>query len=85
MFESEQRAFMDECFAKNRNAVTSTQTKPAAHNIVWFEIPADNIERAKSFYGELFGWKIEKFPGPMELTRQQPERRFLEKRLAELG
>jgi len=35
-------------------------------SIIWFEIPADNVERAKKFYGELFGWKIEKFPGPME-------------------
>src|SRR5438105_3788510 len=35
-------------------------------SIVWFEIPADDVERAKSFYGELFGWKIEKFPGPVE-------------------
>jgi predicted enzyme related to lactoylglutathione lyase len=35
-------------------------------NIVWFEIGADNVERAKSFYGSLFGWKIEKMPGPME-------------------
>ena len=35
-------------------------------SIVWFEIPADDVERAKSFYGALFGWKIEKFPGPME-------------------
>jgi len=35
-------------------------------SIVWFEIPADDVERAKSFYGELFGWKIEKFPSPME-------------------
>lgn len=33
-------------------------------SIVWFEIPADNIERARSFYGALFGWKIEPFPGP---------------------
>ena len=33
---------------------------------VWFEIPADNVERAKKFYGALFGWKIEKFPGQME-------------------
>lgn len=32
-------------------------------SIVWFEIPADNPERAKKFYGSLFGWKIEKFPG----------------------
>src|SRR5258708_22092692 len=35
-------------------------------NIVWFEIGADNVERAKSFYGSLFGWKIEKMPGAME-------------------
>ncbi|MBV9488332.1 MAG: VOC family protein [Verrucomicrobia bacterium] len=35
-------------------------------SIVWFEIPADDVERAKSFYGALFGWKIEKLPGPME-------------------
>jgi predicted enzyme related to lactoylglutathione lyase len=35
-------------------------------NIVWFEIGADNVERAKKFYGSLFGWKIEKMPGAME-------------------
>jgi uncharacterized protein len=35
-------------------------------NIVWFEIGADNVERAKSFYGSLFGWKIDKMPGAME-------------------
>jgi uncharacterized protein len=35
-------------------------------NIVWFEIPADDVERAKTFYGALFGWKIEKLPGLME-------------------
>ena len=37
-----------------------------AANIVWFEIPADNVERAKTFYSALFGWKIEKFPGGMD-------------------
>ena len=49
------------------------KTKPKAGkaanpsaSIVWFEIPADNVERAKKFYGGLFGWKMEKFPGPME-------------------
>ncbi len=53
------------------SAQTQTQSKvgtavgtPAS--IVWFEVPADNVERAKKFYGELFGWKIEKFPGSME-------------------
>jgi uncharacterized protein len=33
-------------------------------NVVHFEIPADDVERAQKFYGELFGWKIEKFTGP---------------------
>jgi hypothetical protein len=48
----------------------STQTKTqsnekegCAASLVWFEIPADNPERAKAFYGALFGWKIELFPG----------------------
>ena len=46
----------------------STQRKePAtAARIVWFEIPADDVSRAKAFYSKLFGWKIERFPGPME-------------------
>jgi uncharacterized protein len=34
--------------------------------IVHFEIPSDNIERANNFYNNLFGWKMEKMPGPME-------------------
>ncbi|MCI0745902.1 MAG: VOC family protein [Verrucomicrobia subdivision 3 bacterium] len=49
---------------------TQTQTKShdtkgaqTAASIVWFEIPADDVERAKKFYEALFGWKIEKFPG----------------------
>jgi predicted enzyme related to lactoylglutathione lyase len=36
------------------------------HTIVHFEIPADNVEELKKFYSGLFGWKIEKTPGPME-------------------
>ena len=31
--------------------------------IVHFEIPADDVERSKKFYSDLFGWKIEKWPG----------------------
>lgn len=34
--------------------------------IVHFDVPADDMERAKGFYEGLFGWKIEKAPGPME-------------------
>jgi predicted enzyme related to lactoylglutathione lyase len=50
---------------------TQTKTKPKSEktngvpaSIVWFEIPADNVERARTFYGKLFGWKINRFPGP---------------------
>jgi predicted enzyme related to lactoylglutathione lyase len=32
--------------------------------IVHFEIPADDIDRARKFYSELFGWKIEKWDDP---------------------
>lgn len=31
--------------------------------LVWFEIPADKPARARKFYGRLFGWKINPFPG----------------------
>ena len=41
----------------------STAKKKPASGIVWFEIPADHPERAKQFYGSLFGWKINPFPG----------------------
>lgn len=34
--------------------------------IVHFDVPVDNIDRAKKFYKELFGWKIERMPGEME-------------------
>jgi predicted enzyme related to lactoylglutathione lyase len=32
--------------------------------IVHFQIPADDIERSKKFYSDLFGWKFEKFSPP---------------------
>jgi predicted enzyme related to lactoylglutathione lyase len=35
-------------------------------NIVHFDLPADDLERARKFYTQLFDWKIEKAPGPME-------------------
>jgi len=38
-----------------------------AHNIIHFEIPADDLERAKRFYQELFGWKIEPAQGGYNL------------------
>ncbi|TLP81775.1 VOC family protein [Maribacter sp. ACAM166] len=36
-------------------------------SIIHFDISADDVLRAKTFYEKLFGWKIEKFPtGPRE-------------------
>jgi predicted enzyme related to lactoylglutathione lyase len=50
-----------------QNNESKPQSKAATvAKIVWFEIPADDLNRAKAFYSKLFGWKIEKFPGPME-------------------
>ena len=40
----------------------STTMKRTAASVRWFDIPADNLERAKSFYTRLFNWKIEPFP-----------------------
>lgn len=32
------------------------------HTIIHFEIPANDVEKIKNFYSDLFGWKIEKLP-----------------------
>lgn len=34
--------------------------------IAHFDVAADEPERAKKFYEQLFGWKIAKPPGPMD-------------------
>lgn len=36
------------------------------HTIIHFEIPANNVEKLKKFYEELFGWTITLAPGPIE-------------------
>lgn len=33
------------------------------HTIVHFEIPANDVEKLKKFYTDLFGWKMEKMFG----------------------
>ncbi len=42
--------------------MSSTKKKTPA-SIVWFEIAADDLGRARTFYGKLFGWKIGPIPG----------------------
>ena len=34
--------------------------------IVHFEIPADDTSQSREFWGSLFGWQFESFPGPSE-------------------
>jgi predicted enzyme related to lactoylglutathione lyase len=32
--------------------------------VVHFEIPADDLDRAKNFYGSVFGWQLQTVPMP---------------------
>lgn len=32
--------------------------------VVHFEIPAEDLERARSFYGSVFGWQLQTMPMP---------------------
>lgn len=41
--------------------MSKTKKKDAA-NVVWFEIPAEDMKRAQEFYGKLFGWKFHPLP-----------------------
>ena len=37
-----------------------------AGQIVQIEIPADDTGKGREFWGSLFGWQFESFPGPFE-------------------
>lgn len=39
---------------------SATQATTAG-KIVWFELPAADTSRARSFYGDLFGWQFQPF------------------------
>ena len=39
--------------------------------IVHFEIPADDTARGREFWGSLFGWQFQSFPGPFEYHMTQ--------------
>ncbi|MCV0393043.1 MAG: VOC family protein [Nitrosopumilus sp.] len=34
--------------------------------VSWFDIPADDLQRAQKFYKDVFDWKFDKWDGPME-------------------
>ena len=37
-----------------------------AGNLMHFEIPAENAQRARSFWSSLFGWTFREWSGPVE-------------------
>jgi len=41
---------------------TKKTSKDPGRMLCWFEIPADDVARAKKFYRSLFGWKINSMP-----------------------
>src|SRR5258706_11674567 len=51
---------------KRKTTPATPKAAGVSKSIVWFEIPADDVDRARSFYNALFGWKADKFPGPMD-------------------
>lgn len=36
------------------------------HTLIHFEIPANDVEKLKKFYEEVFNWKIIQYPGPID-------------------
>ena len=36
------------------------------HTVIHFEIPANDVEKIKAFYEQIFGWKIIQMPGPID-------------------
>ncbi len=47
--------------ATKKKANSSKKSQPVA-SIVWFEVPANDLNRAKKFYQSMFGWKFAKLP-----------------------
>jgi predicted enzyme related to lactoylglutathione lyase len=47
----------------SENSSKGANPKKGGASIVWFEIPTQNLERARAFYNQLFGWNIDPFPG----------------------
>jgi uncharacterized protein len=51
--------------------IGSTEEGPMPGQIVHFEIPADDTAASREFWGSLFGWTFESFPGPFEYHMTQ--------------
>ena len=49
--------------AMRKEHEVSEMATGTAGTIAWFEIPAEDTERARNFYGRLFGWQFQPFDG----------------------
>ena len=47
--------------ATKKNAQRPKARKASA-SIIWFEVPADDLNRAQKFYTSMFGWNFAKLP-----------------------
>jgi uncharacterized protein len=65
MIEQRRKPGKEVMSTKTKKSRSTRQPRPPA-SIVWFEVPADDVERARKFYSALFGWKINPFPGASE-------------------
>ena len=52
---------LEDAMAKPVQKRKMKPSRPAA-SVCWFDVPADDLGRAKKFYGSLFGWKFAKLP-----------------------
>ncbi len=58
---------------KTKAKAKTAKKKSTPASIVWFEIPADDLKRAKKFYASLFGWKINPFRGMKDFLHVDTE------------
>jgi uncharacterized protein len=56
---------LEDAMAKRVQRRKVKSSRPAA-SICWFDIPGDDLDRAKKFYRSLFGWKFENFPAAVD-------------------
>jgi predicted enzyme related to lactoylglutathione lyase len=55
------------CGEDRRRAATGRPTgRRRMPRVIHFEIPVDDPERALTFYRSIFGWQIDKYPGPTD-------------------
>src|SRR5436309_7271372 len=52
-----------DCLLDRFCAALARQENMHHSRVVHFELPADNVERAKTFYKQAFGWDISQYPG----------------------